>query len=275
MWNNRRCTRGFLNVPKPSSVCMCMCIFVYSPVLGWHACMRVQLWLVHVSGSVNIVMDEAGTEVPSESLRAHKNPARSRTRAVGPPARSWRKESACWEYQRRSQKSKFIDIVSLADLQMMDGKCVTVFYDQNCLSSTKTVCVLPSSPQALSRAMNCLCTAVQTGGHCPVSKPPKSVGWRFSWRRMHFGSSLTNWAQKWLLQKLEGGLSMTFSYSRIPHYLSLQFIPPPFLWDVRRHYVHLHVHALQEDVSSVPGADLWNVSCCWIRSAYGLCPGWW
>lgn len=34
--------------------------------------MRVQLWLVHVSGSMSIVMDEAGTEVPSEGLTVYK-----------------------------------------------------------------------------------------------------------------------------------------------------------------------------------------------------------
>lgn len=34
--------------------------------------MRVQLWLVHVSGTMSIVMDEPSMEVPSESLMVYK-----------------------------------------------------------------------------------------------------------------------------------------------------------------------------------------------------------
>lgn len=34
--------------------------------------MRVQLWLVLVSGTVSIVMDEASIEVPSENLMVYK-----------------------------------------------------------------------------------------------------------------------------------------------------------------------------------------------------------
>lgn len=34
--------------------------------------MRVHLWLVRVSGTVSIVMDEASMEVPSENLMVYK-----------------------------------------------------------------------------------------------------------------------------------------------------------------------------------------------------------
>lgn len=66
-----------------------------------------------------------------------------------------------------------------------------------------------SSPQVLScpRAVNCHHPGVQTGGHCRAPRPLRSLGLEFSWRCKRSGSSLTSWAQKWLLPKLEGGCS--------------------------------------------------------------------
>lgn len=37
----------------------------------------------------------------------------------------------------------------------------------------------------------------------------------------------------------------------------------------------LCVFKLQEDVSNIPGANHWDVSCCWICAAHGLCIRWW
>lgn len=69
--------------------------------------------------------------------------------------------------------------------------------------------------------MNYLCPAVQTGGHCRAPRPPKWVWLGYNWRCMHFGNSLTSWAQRWLLPKLEGNNSIQICIS---HYLILHFI---------------------------------------------------
>ncbi len=48
--------------------CVCTCTFVYSQLSGQHACAAV----VRVSGTMSIVMDEVGLEVPSENLMVYK-----------------------------------------------------------------------------------------------------------------------------------------------------------------------------------------------------------
>lgn len=60
-------------------------------------------------------------------------------------------------------------------------------------------------------------------------------------------------------------------------FLMTSLCTPPlrFLWCISPHYVRfLRVHNLQEDVSDIPGANLWDGSRCWICPAHGLRPRW-
>lgn len=66
-------------------------------------------------------------------------------------------------------------------------------------------------------------------------------------------------------------ITLTFILLITSSCTSLMFL---FLWWLVLHCVHLHVHKLQEDVSNIPGANLWDGSCCWICPAHGLYPCW-
>lgn len=178
---------------------------------GGVRCVRTQLWLVHVRCKMSIVMDEASARVPSERLAVYKT-SMLPSSLVMHPEQWWlgckgTVPAVTGKWESRQERASFPSyFILLAIAKWMVGWLLqlskplkfqeSIIYvvmarDGICAS------VVFFSPQLFSKTANYPYSAAQTEGRRGSTRPHKWVGWRFSWRCMHFGSSLISWAQRW------------------------------------------------------------------------------
>lgn len=180
-------------------------------------CVHTRLWLVHVRCKMSIVMDEASAWVPSEWLAVYKA-SMFPSSLVKHPEQWWLgckgTAFACHHWGSPQERLSFLTyFIPLAIAKWMVGWLLELLkplksQDQTIYMVTARARMCASvvlfSPQLFSKTANYPFSAAQTEGHRGSTRPHKWVGWRFSWRCMHFGSSLMSWAQRWSLPKLEG-----------------------------------------------------------------------
>lgn len=200
--------------------------------------------------------------------------------------RSGRTDLSWEKYQRKRQDSKFIHTICLVDLKMMDGKCL-IWSNLSYLSICDNVdscsmdersthlCspLLRFSPE-LWTVSTLLCRQrVTVKRQGPPSQWGKgSAGDVFPmaavWPTGHRDDCYQSWKVGYNIIHISSHHCLFLDFFFFFLHFSLVSLTT---W----YFSFLHLHKLQEDVSNIPGANFWDVSCCWIRPAHGLCPCWW